>query len=317
MLEFCRIIFQSQGSIERQKKELAKLRENQEAEMQKERRELEKKQLDIEKQNSELNLRKEHLRQEKDFLQRQCALFEEQRLGVLRLRHNSNDSVRSKPCSSFHDPNSLKTRLPKRAESQDKVSEIPSRGDFATDPLNNPKDPKLDLGRCRNLLTKDSGTGSKPHWMSTTVQQILPLKLSMGSNPNRGGRLPHLCPKPDKTHGGMSKNFSEGSIGEGAEHLQNSGGGSGSGLSFYSALYASRSQPQINFSISAIPSHMKTNAMLPIHLTEKSKSTPASAHGSPTRYLGSCADFPPHAQNTAEKQTQKPPALKESDVIFF
>lgn len=313
MLEFYIIIFLSQGSIERQKKELVKLRENHEAEMQKERHELEKKQSDIEKQKAELNLQKEHLKQEQDILQRQCDLFEEQRIGVLRLRHNSNDPVRSNPCSSFHDLNSVETRSTKCAESQDKVSEIPNRGDFVTGPLNNPKDLKLGLERYRNLFTKDSGAGSKPHRMSSTVQQILPMKLSTGSSPSRGGLLPHLCSKPDKTHCGMSKNFSEGSIGEGVDHLQSS---SSSSLPFYSALYASRSQPQINFSISAIPSHMKTNVMLPIHLTEKSKSTPASAHGLPARYLGSCVDFP-RAQNPAEKQTQKPPALKESDIIFF
>lgn len=311
MLEFYIIIFLSQGSIERQKKELVKLRENHEAEMQKERHELEKKQSDIEKQKAELNLQKEHLKQEQDILQRQCDLFEEQRIGVLRLRHNSNDPVRSNPCSSFHDLNSVETRSTKCAESQDKVSEIPNRGDFVTGPLNNPKDLKLGLERYRNLFTKDSGAGSKPHRMSSTVQQILPMKLSTGSSPSRGGLLPHLCSKPDKTHCGMSKNFSEGSIGEGVDHLQSS-----SSLPFYSALYASRSQPQINFSISAIPSHMKTNVMLPIHLTENSKSTPASAHGLPARYLGSCVDFP-RAQNPAEKQTQKPPALKESDIIFF
>lgn len=143
--------------------------------------------------------------------------------------------------------------------------------------------------------------GSSP---PTPVQQVLPMKLS-----TRGGYVSANDAQVEKPSVGISKNFSESCIGAGANV-----GTPPSGPSFYPNLYASRSQPQINSPISAIPQHVKSN-ILPMKLAGKSKSTPSSAHNSPTRSVPtSGADF---QSSSAEKHMQKKRIKEESEIIYF
>lgn len=142
--------------------------------------------------------------------------------------------------------------------------------------------------------------GSGP---SMPVHQVLPMKLS-----TRGGHAAANDAQVEKPSIGISKNFSESCIGAGANVSAPH-----SGPLFAPNPYMSRSQPQINSPISAIPQHVKSN-ILPMNLAGKSKSTPSSAHNSPTRSVPtSGVDF---QSGSAEKHMQKT-RIKESEIIYF
>lgn len=148
--------------------------------------------------------------------------------------------------------------------------------------------------------------GGRPHSSGppTPVHQMLPLQLS-----TRGGQAPASDAQAEKPSIGISKNFSESCIGAGANVSAPH-----SGPLFTPSLYASRSQPQINSPISAIPQHVKSN-ILPMKLVGKSKSTPSSTHNSPTRSVPtSGVDF---QSGSAEKHMQKPRIKEESEIIYF
>lgn len=163
---------------------------------------------------------------------------------------------------------------------------------------------ELRLVPAEKRIASSEGGRSQGSGRPMPVHQVLPMKLS-----TRGGHATANNAQVEKPSIGISKNFSESCIGAGANVSAPH-----SGPLFAPNPYMSRSQPQINSPISAIPQHVKSN-ILPMNLAGKSKSTPSSAHNSPTRSVPtSGVDF---QSGSTEKHMQKTRIKEESEIIYF